>query len=271
MWHLFILTTVSLALANDYPSRFTYSDSSGDYMFCSTTDYGIYAQFISTEGWLGDASTIHHLFEPENGGSANAFSPLYCPIRQSICGILSPDGIPACYFPDGDATKSDKGPMFYLSNKSYGFEKTGDLYGKYYGHINLITGDYDYPNGKRGNWFVENGKRRPTITTRTTSGVESTTTKTVQITKTVVNLPTIISESSKSTSKTTPSTTADQEIQTSIHGVPTSTDAEEASQTPTDGTPNAQTSEGAGMSLRLPARGNAEWVAGAVIVLVYAL
>lgn len=41
--------------------------------------------------------------------------------------------------------------MFWLSNRSYGFEKTAELYSKDNDHINIVTGDYNYVKGKMGN------------------------------------------------------------------------------------------------------------------------
>lgn len=164
--------------------------------------------------------------------------------------------------------------MFWLSNRSYSFEKTTDLYSKNNDHINLVTGDYNYVKGKKGNWFVDRGKERPTTTTNATSKIQSTTIRFVNITKTVINISfgetTTSSEISTATGETATSATSDHEVRTSTDEVPTSTIADEASQTSTDGAVNTQTKKSTGMSLRSGAYGLTLWVAGAVIMLGHA-
>ena len=161
--------------------------------------------------------------------------------------------------------------LFYLSDMSYGFENTGDYYNIASNHINLITGDYDYSNGTKGNWFVDRGERPPAVTTRTTKGVRSTSTKFISTTRTLVIFTmatdTATSKSSTLTGEATISTTSDHANQTLTDGnTPTLTTTEEANRTLTDGAANAQTSEGAGMIMGLGGCGMALWMAGAAVV-----
>lgn len=141
---------------------------------------------------------------------------------------------------------------------SFGFANTGDYFNMAYDHINLITGDYNYANGNKGNWFVDRGEKRPAATTRTMEEADSTITRIVSITRTLVNFPTGTNsasrKSSTSTGETAISTTNDQVLQTS-----------------TDGAANAQVNEGAGMSLGAQVRGKAMWIAGATIILGHTL
>ncbi|KFY69156.1 hypothetical protein V496_00535 [Pseudogymnoascus sp. VKM F-4515 (FW-2607)] len=267
---LFILAALPIALANFLPTRREHSDCFSDQIFCSSTDFGAYAQVIWTDDWLANATTIHDLlglrkpgsFAPRNVGK---FEPLCCPVGYSICGLLLPGDIPACYYSSGDLNRADMGPLFYLSDMSYGFANTGDYFNMANDHINLITGDYNYANGNKGNWFVDRGEKRPAATTHTMEEADSTISRIVSITRTLVNFPTGTNSASRKsftlTGNTAISTTSDQVLQTSTIGAPTST----------DGAANAQVNEGAGMSLVALVRGKAMWMAGAAVVLGYTL
>ena len=100
---LFILAALPIALANFHPARREHSDCFSDQIFCSSTDFGVYAQVIETDDWFANATTIHDLSGLVKSGSLAAkstgkFEPLCCPIPYSICGLLLPGEVPACYY-----------------------------------------------------------------------------------------------------------------------------------------------------------------------------
>ncbi|OBT63658.1 hypothetical protein VE03_06199 [Pseudogymnoascus sp. 23342-1-I1] len=267
---LFILAALPTALANILPARREHSDCFSDQIFCSSTDFGAYAQVISTDGWLANATAIHDLLGLRKPGSSTVrsggkFEPLCCPLGYSLCGLLLPGDIPACYYAGGDLNKADKGPLFYLSDMSYGFANTGDYYNMANDHINLITGDYNYGNGNKGNWFVDHGKKRPAATTHTMKGVESIITSVVKVTRTLVNFPTTTntasSKNSMSSVETATPMASNQATQISTDQTPMST----------DGAANAQTNEGSEMSLGARVCDKAVWMAGVAAVLGHAL
>ncbi|KFY85188.1 hypothetical protein V500_08640 [Pseudogymnoascus sp. VKM F-4518 (FW-2643)] len=272
---IFILAALPIALANFHPARREHLDCFSDQIFCSSTDFGVYAQVIETDDWFANATTIHDLSGLIKSGSLAAkstgkFEPLCCPIPYSICGLLLPGEVPACYYAGGDINRASKGPLYFLSDMSYGFENTGDYYNIANDHINLITGDYELSTGKQGNWFIDRGERPPAATTHTTRGDKSTITKIGSITRTLVSFPmagNTARRSSTSTSETTILTTSDHAIQTSTDGAPTSTIANAAIPTSTD----AKTNKGAGMSLGARVCCKAVWMAGAAIVLGHSI